>query len=63
MIEPSKDDMVTPRRAAEIMLVSEATILRLIRAKRLKAVRIGRLWRIALDDLKQGSTGTPIDRT
>lgn len=54
---------VTPRRAAEIMHVSEATILRMIRAGRLNAVRMGRLWRIPYDDLKRGTTEIPIDRT
>ncbi len=46
---------VGPRKAAAIMEVSEATILRLIHSGRLKAVRIGRQWRIALDDLKRGT--------
>lgn len=57
------DDVVGPREAAKRMLVSEATILRLIRSGQLKAVRMGRQWRIAVDDLRRGSSQKQIDTT
>ena len=48
-----RPEAIGPRKAAEIMDVSEATILRLIRAKRLPATRLGRQWRILIRDLKR----------
>lgn len=50
-----RPEAVGPRKAAAILDVSEATILRLIRSGQLKAIRVGKLWRIALNDLKKGS--------
>lgn len=49
---------VSPQDAAILMAVSEATILRLIKARKLKATRLGRQWRILLTDLKRGTADT-----
>lgn len=51
----ARAEAVSPQRAAEILAVSEATIRRLIKAGRLKAIRVGRQWRIALPDLRRGT--------
>ena len=48
-------EAVGPQTAAILMAVSESTILRLIRAGKLPAVRIGRQWRILISDLRKGS--------
>jgi excisionase family DNA binding protein len=52
----ARPEAVGPRKAAELMDVSEDTIRRLIKSGRLKARRIGRQWRILVTDLKRGST-------
>lgn len=56
MTDTPKAEAVGPRKAAALMDVSEATILRLIRAGKLRATRIGKQWRIAIVDLKRGTT-------
>ncbi len=48
-------EAVGPQDAAALMDVSASTILRLIKAKKLKATRIGRQWRILLSDLRRGT--------
>ena len=48
-------EAVSPQKAAALMDVSEATILRLIRSGKLKATRIGKQWRIAIVDLRRGT--------
>ena len=55
MTRTTRPEAIGPRKAAALMEVSEATILRLIRAKKLPAVRVGRQWRIMIADLKRGS--------
>jgi len=56
MTPAPKPEAVSPRRAATIMSVSESTILRLIRSGKLRAIRVGRQWRIGLADLKKGAS-------
>jgi excisionase family DNA binding protein len=46
---------VSPQRAAQMLRVSESTIMRRIWSGRLPAIRMGRLWRILLTDLRWGS--------
>jgi excisionase family DNA binding protein len=50
-----RPEAVSPQRAAILMDVSESTIRRLIRAGKLPATRLGRLWRILITDLRKGS--------
>jgi excisionase family DNA binding protein len=42
--------------AADYLRVSESTILRLIKAKKLKARRVGRQWRVVETDLHRNSS-------
>lgn len=51
----ARPQAVGPRKAAELMDVSEDTIRRLIKSGRLKARRIGRQWRILVKDLERGT--------
>ena len=51
----NRPEAVTPRRAAQLVDGSESTILRLIRSGKLKAIRLGRQWRILLSDLRKGT--------
>lgn len=51
----ARPEAVGPRKAAELMDVSEDTIRRLIKNGQLKARRIGRQWRILVSDLKRGT--------
>ncbi len=55
MTAKPRAEAVGPRKAAELMDVSEATIIRLIHRGQLPATRIGRQWRILLADLKRGT--------
>jgi excisionase family DNA binding protein len=50
-----RPEAVSVQKAAELMAVSENTILRLVQAGKLKATRIGRQWRILIVDLKRGT--------
>lgn len=50
-----KPEAVSPQKAAALVDVSESTILRLIHAGKLKAVRYGKQWRIAIKDLRRGT--------
>jgi len=45
--------LLTTQEAAEYLRVSRATILRCCRAGQLPAVRIGRQWRIDMDQLER----------
>lgn len=45
------DNYLTPLRVAEKLQVQKQTILRYIRAKKLRAVRLGRGYRISETDL------------
>jgi excisionase family DNA binding protein len=56
MTPPAKPETVSPQRAAVLMAVSESTVLRLIRARKLKAIRFGRQWRIKISDLRRGTS-------
>lgn len=47
--------LVGPQQAAQLLAVSESTIFRLIRRGKLKAIRVGRQWRIDRRDLKTGA--------
>ena len=51
----TRAEAVGPLKAAQLMDVSESTILRQIRAGKLKAVRMGRQWRIEIRDLRKGT--------
>lgn len=50
-----KAEAISPRKAAELLDVSETTIIRLIKAQKLKAIRVGRQWRIKLADVQKGT--------
>lgn len=45
------DQMLTPAQVAERLQIHPETILRWIRAGRLRAARLGGQWRIDVDDL------------
>lgn len=47
------DTMLTPAQVAARMQVSEATVLRLLRASRLRGVKFGKQWRIPADALQE----------
>lgn len=47
----TKNSLYTLKEVAELLRVSERTVLRYIDSKRLKATKIGQ-WRIASDDLQ-----------
>jgi excisionase family DNA binding protein len=49
--------LLTTQEAAEFLRVSRATILRWCKAGQLPAVRIGRQWRIDMDQLKRVLAG------
>jgi len=49
--------LLTSREAADYLRVSRATILRWCKAGQLPAVRIGRQWRIDVDQLKRVLAG------
>jgi excisionase family DNA binding protein len=42
-------DLLTVQQVADKLELSERTVYKYIKEKRIKAVRIGRLWRISLD--------------
>jgi len=50
-----KAEAVSPQRAAVLLSVGASTILRLIRNGKLRAIRVGRQWRIKLADLQKGA--------
>lgn len=50
-----KAEALSPRDAAALLSVSERTILRLIEAQRLPAIRVGRQWRILISVLRRGA--------
>ncbi len=43
----------TPEQAAEVLAVNRETVYKLLRSGKLKASRIGKLWRISEADLEQ----------
>jgi len=49
--------LLTTEEAAKYLRVSRATILRWCRARQLPAVRIGRQWRIDMEQLEELVTG------
>ena len=49
--------LLTTQEAAEYLRVSRATILRCCKAGQLPAMRIGRQWRIDMDQLERQLTG------
>ena len=49
--------LLTTQEAAEFLRVSRATILRWCKAGQLPAVRIGRQWRIDMDQLERVLAG------
>lgn len=56
------DDVYTPSEAAELLKVSEFTVLRMLRTGKLKGFKVLRQWRISRLDLDsfmkaQGSEG------
>lgn len=50
-----RPEAVSPQKAAKILDVSESTIKRQIYAGTLKAIRVGRQWRILLSELRTGT--------
>lgn len=54
-IDRRRPALVGPKAAAALCDVSESTIKRLIKTGKLKAVRVGRQWRILVSDLRRGS--------
>lgn len=54
-----RPEAVGPSKAAKLLDVSEKTILRLIHQKKLRAIRVGRSWRILLSDLRKGTGQQP----
>jgi excisionase family DNA binding protein len=63
MTDNPRAEAVGPRKAAALMDVSEATIIRLIRSGQLRATRMGRQWRILLSDLKRGTNPGEVDKS
>lgn len=47
------DKVYTPQQAAEILAISEKTLMNWLRAGKIKGVKIGRLWRIMEQDLEE----------
>lgn len=50
-----KAEAIGPLDAACLLGVSENTIYRLIRERKLPAIRVGKQWRIMITDLRRGS--------
>ena len=44
-------DLLTPREVAEVMRVSTMTVYRLIKSGELRAVRVGKSYRLREDDI------------
>ncbi|MCX6031742.1 MAG: helix-turn-helix domain-containing protein [Chloroflexi bacterium] len=55
----SLQDLLTVQEAAEYLRVSRATIWRWCRTKKVRAIQIGREWRIVNADLLQIQEDTP----
>jgi len=58
----TSDEVYTPAQAAKILKVSEFTVLRMLRDRRLSGFKVGRQWRVSRLDLdkfmkEQGSRG------
>lgn len=47
------DKDYTPQQAAEILSISEKTLMNWLRAGKIKGVKVGRLWRIMEQDLEE----------
>lgn len=47
------DKVYTPQQAAEILSISEKTLMNWLRAGKIKGVKVGRLWRILEQDLEE----------
>ena len=47
---PSRPGFLTPREVAEVLRVSDMTVYRLIRSGELRALRIGKSFRISEED-------------
>lgn len=54
--EKLRPEALSPRDAAALLSVSENTILRLIAAQKLPAIRVGRQWRILISVLRRGAS-------
>ena len=49
----NQDKLMTPKQAAERLIVSEKTVKDWLRAGTLKGIKVGRLWRIKESDLHE----------
>lgn len=47
------DKVYTPQQAAEVLSISEKTLMNWLRAGKIKGVKVGRLWRIMEQDLEE----------
>ncbi|MDI9608469.1 MAG: helix-turn-helix domain-containing protein [Atribacterota bacterium] len=45
--------LLTPKEVAEKLRVSEQTVLRWLRKGKLKGVKVGKLWRVREEDLRE----------
>ena len=45
--------LLTPKEVAEKLKVSEQTVLRWLRNGKLKGVKVGKLWRVKEEDLRE----------
>ena len=50
-MENGKNDILTIEEAAELLKLSTKTIYRMVRENKLKASKIGRVWRIKKSDI------------
>ena len=48
-----REQLMTPKQAAERLIVSEKTVKDWLRAGTLKGIKVGRLWRIRESDLQE----------
>ncbi|KKP40544.1 MAG: hypothetical protein UR28_C0001G0054 [Candidatus Peregrinibacteria bacterium GW2011_GWF2_33_10] len=47
------EEIMTPEQVADYLKLHPMTVLKMIKAKKIKAMRIGRVYRIAGKDLKE----------
>jgi len=56
---PERKRLLRPEEVAEMLQVSRRTVVRWLKERRLKGVRVGRLWRVREEDLEAFLGTTP----
>ena len=59
---PERKRLLRPEEVAEMLQVSRRTVVRWLKERRLKGVRVGRLWRVREEDLEAFLGTTPEER-